>query len=111
MKWSPTHPALFAAVDGSGRLDLWNLNQDTEVPTASINVEGNPALNKLSWTPSGLHVTVGDNQGKIWVYDVAEVSYTGQRKSDHQYLLFFCLRVLPIQDTMNGINFYTLPRS
>ncbi|KAJ8914979.1 hypothetical protein NQ315_002503 [Exocentrus adspersus] len=72
VKWSPTHPALFAAVDGSGRLDLWNLNQDTEVPTASINVEGNSALNKVSWTPSGLHVTVGDNQGKIWVYDVAE---------------------------------------
>jgi dynein intermediate chain len=29
--WSPTHPALFAAVDGTGRLDLWNLNKDTEV--------------------------------------------------------------------------------
>lgn len=70
--WSPTHPALFAAVDCGGRLDLWNLNQDTEVPAASIYVEGNPGLNKVSWTPSGLHVTVGDNQGKIWVYDVAE---------------------------------------
>ena len=23
--WSPIHPALFAAVDGNGRLDLWNL--------------------------------------------------------------------------------------
>ncbi|XP_044261704.1 cytoplasmic dynein 1 intermediate chain isoform X15 [Tribolium madens] len=72
VKWSPAHPALFAAVDGSGRLDLWNLNQDTEVPAASVTVEGNPALNRISWTPSGLHVTVGDNQGKIWVYDVAE---------------------------------------
>ncbi|XP_043519083.1 cytoplasmic dynein 1 intermediate chain-like isoform X34 [Frieseomelitta varia] len=70
--WSPTHPALFAAVDDSGRLDLWNLNQDTEVPTASIVIDGNPALNRVSWTPSGLHVTVGDDTGKIWVYDVAE---------------------------------------
>ncbi|XP_074104833.1 cytoplasmic dynein 1 intermediate chain short wing isoform X13 [Cotesia typhae] len=70
--WSPTHPALFAAVDDSGRLDLWNLNQDTEVPTASIVVDGCPALNRVSWTPSGLHVTVGDDSGKIWVYDVAE---------------------------------------
>ncbi|KAK2585127.1 hypothetical protein KPH14_008635 [Odynerus spinipes] len=70
--WSPTHPALFAAVDDSGRLDLWNLNQDTEVPTASVVVDGNPALNRVSWTPSGLHVTVGDDTGKIWVYDVAE---------------------------------------
>ncbi|XP_015183567.1 PREDICTED: cytoplasmic dynein 1 intermediate chain-like isoform X14 [Polistes dominula] len=70
--WSPTHPALFAAVDDSGRLDLWNLNQDTEVPVASVIVDGNPALNRVSWTPSGLHVTVGDDTGKIWVYDVAE---------------------------------------
>lgn len=38
--WSPVHPALFACVDGMGRLDLWNLNNDTEVrrrggPTAA----------------------------------------------------------------------------
>lgn len=70
--WSPIHPALFATADGTGRLDLWNLNQDTEVPTASITVDGNPALNRVSWTPSGLHVTVGDDMGKIWVFDVGE---------------------------------------
>jgi dynein intermediate chain len=27
--WSPVHPALFATVDGTGRLDLWDLNQVT----------------------------------------------------------------------------------
>ncbi|XP_062536539.1 cytoplasmic dynein 1 intermediate chain isoform X9 [Armigeres subalbatus] len=70
--WSPIHPALFAGVDGSGRLDLWNLNQDTEVPTASVVVEGQPALNRVSWTPSGLHVTVGDEAGRVYVYDVAD---------------------------------------
>lgn len=48
------------------------MNQDTEVPTASIVVEGAPALNRVSWTPSGLHVTIGDDSGKIYVYDVAE---------------------------------------
>lgn len=31
VRWSPTHPALFAAADASGRIDLWNLNRDTEV--------------------------------------------------------------------------------
>ncbi|XP_031627610.1 cytoplasmic dynein 1 intermediate chain isoform X2 [Contarinia nasturtii] len=70
--WSPIHPALFASVDGNGRLDLWNLNQDTEVPTASVVIDGAPALNRVSWTPSGLHVTIGDDSGKIYVYDVAE---------------------------------------
>lgn len=33
--WSPIHPALFTTVDGSGRIDLWNLNQDTEVINCS----------------------------------------------------------------------------
>ncbi|XP_071552657.1 cytoplasmic dynein 1 intermediate chain-like isoform X40 [Panulirus ornatus] len=70
--WSPIHPALFTAVDGSGRIDLWNLNQDTEVPTASTVVEGSPALNRVSWTNSGQQITVGDDMGKIWIYDVGE---------------------------------------
>ena len=70
--WSPINPALFAAVDGSGRLDLWNLTQDTEVPTVSLVIEGSPALNRVTWTPSGLHLVVGDDSGRLYVYDVAD---------------------------------------
>ncbi|XP_018905592.1 cytoplasmic dynein 1 intermediate chain isoform X2 [Bemisia tabaci] len=72
VKWSPIHPALFASVDTDGRVDLWNINTDTEVPTASTCVEGNPALNRVSWKPSGTHVCVGDAQGKISVFEVNE---------------------------------------
>ncbi|KAJ8985659.1 hypothetical protein NQ317_015155 [Molorchus minor] len=106
VKWSPTHPALFAAVDGSGRLDLWNLNQDTEVPAASINVEGNPALNKVSWTPSGLHVTVGDNQGKIWVYDVAE-NFAHPRHDEWNKFLYTTqeLRNNQVDDELEKLNY------
>ncbi|MBN3300253.1 DC1I2 protein, partial [Amia calva] len=63
--WSPTHPALFACVDGVGRLDLWNLNNDTE---------GNPALNRVRWAHSGREIAVGDSDGQILIYDVGEVS-------------------------------------
>ncbi|XP_041117802.1 cytoplasmic dynein 1 intermediate chain 2 isoform X6 [Polyodon spathula] len=70
--WSPAHPALFACVDGVGRLDLWNLNNDTEVPTASITVEGNPALNRVRWAHSGREIAVGDSDGQILIYDVGE---------------------------------------
>jgi dynein intermediate chain len=31
VKWHPNHPAMFGSVDGSGKFDLWNLNQDVEV--------------------------------------------------------------------------------
>lgn len=106
VKWSPAHPALFAAVDGSGRLDLWNLNQDTEVPAASITVEGNPALNRVSWTPSGLHVTVGDNQGKIWVYDVAE-TFAHPRHDEWNKFLYTTqeLRNNQVDEELEKLNF------
>ncbi|OCT75700.1 hypothetical protein XELAEV_18030884mg [Xenopus laevis] len=70
--WSPVHPALFACVDGMGRLDLWNLNNDTEVPTASTAVEGASALNRVRWAQSGKEVAVGDSEGRVWIYDVGE---------------------------------------
>lgn len=111
--WSPTHPALFAAVDGSGRLDLWNLNQDTEVPAATVQVEGSPALNRVSWTPSGLHVTVGDDTGKIWVYDVAEVRIHRQTLTHHYIYEYvnYTHRGSLIHGTMNGTSSCTQYKS
>ncbi|XP_053483004.1 dynein, cytoplasmic 1, intermediate chain 2a isoform X6 [Ictalurus furcatus] len=72
--WSPVHPALFACVDGVGHLDLWNLNNDTEVPTASVTVEGTPALNRLRWAQTGREIAVGDSDGQVLIYDVGEIA-------------------------------------
>ncbi|CAG0920489.1 unnamed protein product [Notodromas monacha] len=73
VSWSPVHPAVFATVDGTGRLDMWNLNFDTEVPAASVYVDGgSAALNCVSLTQSGQHVIVGDMAGKLWVYDLGD---------------------------------------
>uniref|UniRef100_H3DK69 Dynein cytoplasmic 1 intermediate chain 1 n=2 Tax=Tetraodon nigroviridis TaxID=99883 RepID=H3DK69_TETNG len=74
--WSPVHPAMFAAVDGMGRLDLWNLNNDTEVPTASATVEGASALNRVRWSTGGKEVAVGDSEGRVWIYDTGELLAT-----------------------------------
>ncbi|CAL1263727.1 unnamed protein product [Larinioides sclopetarius] len=70
--WSPVHPSVFACVDGMGRLDVWNLNNDTELPTVSVVADGNPALNRVVWTPSGHQVAVGDDLGRVYIYDVGE---------------------------------------
>ena len=77
VRWSPIHPALFATVDGLGRLDIWNLNNDTELPTVSTTVEGMSALNRLIWSPNGQQLVVGDDSGRIAVYDVGEVGVWG----------------------------------
>ncbi|XP_047738069.1 cytoplasmic dynein 1 intermediate chain isoform X2 [Hyalella azteca] len=73
--WSPTHPALFTTVDGTGRIDLWNLNLDTEAPTTTASVDGAPALNRVSWTPSGTQIAVGDDSGRVHIYDVGDHLY------------------------------------
>lgn len=72
VQWSPIHPALFASVDGMGRLDLWNLNKDTEVPTTSVTVEPLSAINRVQWATSGHQLAAGDDDGHIYVYDVGE---------------------------------------
>lgn len=81
VKWSPNNPALFATAGGDGRVDIWNLTNDAELPTASTNVEPasssdfrptQPSLNKLIWTPSGNQVVVGDDFGRIHMYDIGD---------------------------------------
>lgn len=45
-----------------------------EVPTASVCVEGSPALNRVRWAHTGKEIATGDSEGHVQVYDVGEVS-------------------------------------
>lgn len=72
VKWSPSHPALFADVDGRGTLKLWNLNDDTEVPIAKVDVSPNEALNKLAWAADGRSIAVGNSSGSVFLYNIGE---------------------------------------
>ncbi|CAH2008690.1 unnamed protein product [Acanthoscelides obtectus] len=109
VKWSPTHPALFASCDGMGRLDLWNLNQDTEVPAAGVTIAsegGSAALNKLAWTQNGLQIAVGDTQGRIWIYDVAE-AFAHPRHDEWGNFLYTTqeLRNNQVNDELEKLNY------
>ncbi|CAK5267528.1 unnamed protein product [Mycena citricolor] len=74
VKWHPQHPALFGSVDGSGKFDLWNLNVDTEVPVVSTSVGTGRAINKLQWNKDGRHAALGGSDGKLYVYDIGDMS-------------------------------------
>ncbi|ORZ29911.1 WD40-repeat-containing domain protein [Catenaria anguillulae PL171] len=65
------HPAVFASVDGSGHLDLWNLNQDTELYVSRIRV-AHRALNKVSFSKDGRRLLVGSADGQVYQYDLAD---------------------------------------
>jgi len=71
IEWCPTHPAMFATVDGTGSLDLWNLNEDTEVPVLKTSVSSK-ALNRLQWSKDGRQILTGDSTGNLYVYDIGD---------------------------------------
>uniref|UniRef100_S4PTQ3 Dynein intermediate chain n=2 Tax=Pararge aegeria TaxID=116150 RepID=S4PTQ3_9NEOP len=54
--------------------------------------EGGVAFNRVSWSPSGGHVTAGDDSGKIWVYELAES--VAQPRHDEWSKLVYTLQEL-----------------
>ncbi|XP_063716926.1 cytoplasmic dynein 1 intermediate chain 2-like isoform X2 [Symsagittifera roscoffensis] len=77
-RWCPTHPSTFATTLTTGRMDIWNLNHDTEVPLSSLQLEGSPAIIKAKWAQNGRKIVMGDDDGKIHVADIGENICTPQ---------------------------------
>ena len=64
---------MFACVDGSGKLDIWNLNNDFELPSATYELDNRTrALNRLKWSRNGHEIVVGDDHGQITVFELNE---------------------------------------
>lgn len=73
VRWSPVHPSVFATVDGTGAMDVWNLNTDVEQPACRVTVnDGAQSLNRIKWTGDGRHLATGDANGTVYLYSVAE---------------------------------------
>ena len=68
-KWSPSNPSVFAACDGDGNLDVWNLASSTENPEFREKV-GTSALNRLGWSSRGLRLAAGSSKGHISIYEI-----------------------------------------
>jgi len=77
VEWSPVHPAMFASVDGDGQLNIFNINQDQEMPIFSMNVDSSHSLNKLKWDKDGKKIAVGSSHGYIHVYDIGDLATPG----------------------------------
>lgn len=68
-KWHPTNASVFASCGANGRLDLWDLNKDTEMPITNYEF-GKNVLNKIAWSADGKRITVGDDSGKLSVMNI-----------------------------------------
>ncbi|KAG4303690.1 hypothetical protein PCANB_000073 [Pneumocystis canis] len=75
--WSPIRPGIWASVNGSGLLEIWNLDTNTETPITQIfpstTFPNNRALNKLSWERhEGKRIAVGGLDGIVSIIDVGD---------------------------------------
>lgn len=68
-KFHPLNPSLFTTVDGQGKLDIWDININTETPIISQKVSPS-ALNKVSWSDDGKRLAAGDASGKVYLYNL-----------------------------------------
>eukprot|EP01134_Creolimax_fragrantissima_P000892 CFRG0892T1 len=74
--WSPVHPTVFASIDGSSRLSLWNLRTSVEIPTKTVQVNADKAaLNRVRWCATGNSLMVGDSMGRCHLFDLGESLY------------------------------------
>lgn len=77
-KWSPHKPSVFAAVTGAGELDIFDLNNDIEVPVAKATptrgthgVVPFKGLNKVAWEErKGGLIATGGLDGMVSLFEV-----------------------------------------
>jgi len=83
-KWHPINPSIFATGDGSGYIDLYDLNRDLEIPTFRYDLK--TAVNKLAWSYDGKKLAAGDINGHIAIFqsekDVLNVKIEDINKFD-----------------------------
>ncbi|KAK9263960.1 WD40-repeat-containing domain protein [Lipomyces tetrasporus] len=76
--WNPVRPAVFASVGCAGKVDVWDLLTETEVPLASSTptiASGAKcqALNKVAWEKSdGKRLAVGGLSSVVTVFEVGD---------------------------------------
>lgn len=71
VKWSPTHPSVFATADGQGHIDLWDISKETESFRYRKEDPNKRAINKIRWTRDGKKLLSGNSMGvvKLWSVD------------------------------------------
>lgn len=69
VKWSTTHPGVFATCDAEGFIDVWDINQDFETPVLRTQ-KSMIAVNKIAWSIDGKKMAAGILNGEIDIYAV-----------------------------------------
>ena len=65
---SPANASVFAAGDGLGKLTVFNLNVDADVPMVDLKVTDD-AVSKIAWGRDGKWLVTGDSKGVIKLFE------------------------------------------
>jgi dynein intermediate chain, cytosolic len=77
--WSPMKPGVFSLVDGTGSVEVWDLNVDTEVPLAKSQPSArkggrsmmSKSLNRVAWDETeGKRLATGGIDGAVTIFEV-----------------------------------------
>ena len=80
ISWCPTHPAIFAAIDGSGRLYIFDLNINSDASIYQADFPNLRGCNKLKWDAAGENLAICSLDGEAFVFDTAQ--FTSRKSSD-----------------------------
>ena len=70
---SPVHPAVFACVDGLGRVSIFNLvNKDFGQPVVNKVITKGCGICRCDWSQNGKQLLFGDADGNMHLFEVAE---------------------------------------
>lgn len=68
--WSPRRETMFASVAADGRIEIWDLESSTVEPAITHFTPEKSRLSCLSFAHGSSIISVGDNRGNVYIYDV-----------------------------------------
>ena len=88
---SPVHPAVFACVDGLGRVSIFNLvNKDFGQPVVNKVITKGCGICRCDWSQNGKQLLFGDADGNMHLFEVAEevniVQWNYEASSSNKYI-------------------------
>jgi dynein intermediate chain len=65
--WNPSHPAMFASIDCTGKICLWDLLEDKDYP---VYIAKTKPASCMKWHPDGLKLLIGTLGGEIKMWSL-----------------------------------------
>lgn len=67
VEWNPVHPAMFASMDCTGKICIWDLFEDKDYP---VYIARTKPSSCLKWHPDGLKIIIGTLEGEIKLWSL-----------------------------------------